>query len=741
MKIIIVIFAQNFHKYFLISMKNTFIAFFSLALVSNTLFAQTALERYQSLKVSGTLNSLSDEELYNLNKQVYQENPDRQPAPAVNTTPFRAGNCEYWIPIPPEYRNYVFVDDNPPIRINLPFNFCFYGELHNVLYFNANGLISFADSPNDVPGFTSQALPIESEPAPFGTDYRMICPFWADGDLRGDLAGSRVTYMLGPDYVVITWEKVGYFNSQIDKRNTYQAILTNGSSSILPAGNNVRFNYKDMQWTTGSASGGVNGFVDATEPASTPATVGINKGNGTTFIQVGRFGHSGVDYLTPYPLTNVASGVSWLDNRTFTFDICTDTTNNIPPITADFPSCDTIYLCKGDSTAFNYTFLSPEPNQITTITLDQSQLNGNQILINTNVPGVQAKITGKFVSTVEGVAQFTITATDNGVPAKSNSFTLFIKVGVSNPTVSGTGTNCLADSSTIALDSLSKYSTWTWKPMNVTNTPTIKLPTGSYSVEAISNSGCRKTINFNVSAGRAFIDILGDSTVCAGASKLLRAIPGNYANYNWTFNNQALPNNDSVTANQTGKYKVTVSAANGCESSDSVNFVVFNNPTASYTTNPANYTFVNENMEFVSTSTAGSATITNYIWDLSTANYIDVANVNHTYAGPGTYVTSLKITDANGCTDSTSKTIYVVGTPPNIMTPNGDNLNENFVITNLEKIENTNLTILNRWGEKVYQNSNYKNEFDGSKLTEGTYFYVLSFEQGRVYKGTLTILK
>jgi len=61
---------------------------------------------------------------------------------------------------------------------------------------------------------------------------------------------------------------------------------------------------------------------------------------------------------------------------------------------------------------------------------------------------------------------------------------------------------------------------------------------------------------------------------------------------------------------------------------------------------------------------------------------------------------------------------------PNIFTPNNDGKNDKFVIKNNEnwKIQ---LTIFNRWGNKVYENTNYINDWDGSNLPSGVYFYFL----------------
>jgi gliding motility-associated-like protein len=67
---------------------------------------------------------------------------------------------------------------------------------------------------------------------------------------------------------------------------------------------------------------------------------------------------------------------------------------------------------------------------------------------------------------------------------------------------------------------------------------------------------------------------------------------------------------------------------------------------------------------------------------------------------------------------------------PNVITPNGDNKNDLFIIKNLMDWEYRELIIVNRWGQIVYYNYNYKNEWDGmvdnKQLADGVYFGVLN---------------
>ena len=85
----------------------------------------------------------------------------------------------------------------------------------------------------------------------------MIAPFWADVDTRST-NGGNVWYKLTPHSLVVVWDHVGYWNMMEDKLNTFQLIISDGQDTLVPAGNNVSFCYGDMQWTTGSASGGIN---------------------------------------------------------------------------------------------------------------------------------------------------------------------------------------------------------------------------------------------------------------------------------------------------------------------------------------------------------------------------------------------------------------------------------------------------------------------------------------------------
>ena len=79
---------------------------------------------------------------------------------------------------------------------------------------------------------------------------------------------------------------------------------------------------------------------------------------------------------------------------------------------------------------------------------------------------------------------------------------------------------------------------------------------------------------------------------------------------------------------------------------------------------------------------------------------------------------------------------------PNGFSPNGDNVNDLFVVLGIENHPNSELTVFNSWGGIVYQSDNYTNGWDGftngNPLPEDTYYYILKIS-GKVYKGIVVI--
>ncbi len=83
---------------------------------------------------------------------------------------------------------------------------------------------------------------------------------------------------------------------------------------------------------------------------------------------------------------------------------------------------------------------------------------------------------------------------------------------------------------------------------------------------------------------------------------------------------------------------------------------------------------------------------------------------------------------------------------PNVITPNNDGRNDRFVVPNLELYQQPLLQVFNRFGQLIYENESYRNDWDGGGYPTGTYFYRLrAVRPGQdsqlEYKGWVQVLR
>lgn len=74
---------------------------------------------------------------------------------------------------------------------------------------------------------------------------------------------------------------------------------------------------------------------------------------------------------------------------------------------------------------------------------------------------------------------------------------------------------------------------------------------------------------------------------------------------------------------------------------------------------------------------------------------------------------------------------------PNVITPNGDDVNQYFQAEEM-LVKPATMFVYDRWGKLLEETSNYR--WDAGNNSDGTYFYVIAFEDGDIKKGTFTIL-
>jgi gliding motility-associated-like protein len=227
----------------------------------------------------------------------------------------------------------------------------------------------------------------------------------------------------------------------------------------------------------------------------------------------------------------------------------------------------------------------------------------------------------------------------------------------------------------------------------------------------------------------------GNLAICEGQSSVISIVPGNFnvndVTYTW-YQDGALLNDvtdSAIEVSAPGVYEVEINN-NGCITANEVEVTPNTNA-------------------FELTLEAGCLDF-NYI--ISIMNVNEIPGASFDWSGPNGYTSTseaaditnlangeyfVTVTNEDGC--SAEASIMVENTRcsiPRGISPNDDEYNQNFDLSNLGVRE---LMIFNRYGIKVYEKENYKDEWFGQSdkgdLPTGTYFYVATLAEGKQVTG------
>ena len=162
---------------------------------------------------------------------------------------------------------------NGPTPVRLGFSVNFFGTTYTSIYINNNGNLTFG---GPLGTYTPAGLTTEQGVA-------IIAPFWADVDTR---TGNTVTFgtgtINGHQAFGVNWPGVGCYSENTSVLDNFQVLLIN-RSDIAPGAFDIEFNYKQIQWDSGQASGGNSSCLGGTS-----AVAGYSAGTGApgTFYQL-----------------------------------------------------------------------------------------------------------------------------------------------------------------------------------------------------------------------------------------------------------------------------------------------------------------------------------------------------------------------------------------------------------------------------------------------------------------------
>lgn len=288
-----------------------------------------------------------------------------------------------------------------------------------------------------------------------------------------------------------------------------------------------------------------------------------------------------------------------------------------------------------------------------------------------------------------------------------------------NVTLSASGPLTFCEGGNVTLSATGGTS-WLWSTGSTS--PSIVIDTaGTWTVVVSNACGSDSASVVTGLLPLPSITMSGNTMICPGESTVLSATGGN--NYLWS--NGATTS--SITVAAAGSYYVV--STNACGSDTATLIVQQSAINAAFTASP-----VSGSVPLTVNFTDQSANANTWSWNMGSAGNSSSQNPETTFDTPGTYTVILTVTNADGCTDTTSMIIVVEDVPalvevPNVFTPNADGTNDVFII-HAEGIAEFHLEIYDRWGALMSTTDSALTGWDGrttsgNDASDGTYYYVL----------------
>lgn len=271
-----------------------------------------------------------------------------------------------------------------------------------------------------------------------------------------------------------------------------------------------------------------------------------------------------------------------------------------------------------------------------------------------------------------------------------------------------------------------------------------KDKTGIYTIKYVNVRGCDSIFSLNLTVKPDFLKkTLRDTATCFGYPIILSVNP-NFKAYVW--NDNLTSSTRNVTAS--GQYIVTVTNHDDCLSTDTCDILFHPIPSVDIGVDTSIY---KGEMLIFNPFISGKINRKGYQWTPKNLFYCDSCMVQKIELAANSYVKLVYI-DEHTCFNSDS--IYIKVLPvfdfafPTAFSPNGDGVNDYFEL-NGGPVKNLQLSIYNRWGEKIFEETSMHPKWDGKYKGEyvntGVYTYVTTiYEYGRKIKekwGTMTIIK
>ncbi len=210
----------------------------------------------------------------------------------------------------------------------------------------------------------------------------------------------------------------------------------------------------------------------------------------------------------------------------------------------------------------------------------------------------------------------------------------------------------------------------------------------------------------------------------------------NVFTYSWEFNGMLLTDTTAtLSINQPGTYRVTVTAFNGCSSVRTITVVPSN--TATITAIQVTDGTQNNTITF---EVSGEGAY-EYALDSILGPYTDTPLFTNVSSGFHT----LFVRDINGC-GIIQEEVAVIGFP-RFFTPNGDSIHDRWMVEGVTPTVNpiVQFVIFDRFGKTLFSQRGmgigWDGVYQGEVLPSNDYWYLVTFADGRTFRGHFSLIK
>jgi gliding motility-associated-like protein len=274
--------------------------------------------------------------------------------------------------------------------------------------------------------------------------------------------------------------------------------------------------------------------------------------------------------------------------------------------------------------------------------------------------------------------------------------------------------------------------TYAWAPSGSGSTAQ-GLTAGSYTITVSDANGCVTTQTITITQPTVLnVNMVGDSACVGSVSTISATGSGGSAPYTYAWSNGPTTASQNVILNTTTNYTVTVTDANGCQTTGTTLVSVNPLPIASITTNAVNGVYtVDPSQQLCFFGPSNGISAWSWLLQPGTSN-LQSPCVNITAADTGTYCAQLIVQNIHGCLDTANVCVEINNVSysiPNVYTPNGDGNNDVFIITNTG-MKSLHCIIYDRWGVLIYEWDSPTGYWDGrtksgKEAVDGVYYWTV----------------